>query len=448
MVFNLLVNRKKSGGYTGKVIILLVVSVLTITGCGFIDVVKNGSIDEIRRAVRKGADVNEISGSGETPLTCAIQFNKKPFEAAQLLINAGANVNTSDAAWGTPLHCAVRMSDIEVSIKLIQLLLDHGAEINSPMGYGKITPLMLASGGTKNFIIAELLIKKGADIHAKDSKRETPLHYAAAINGNSKIIELLILNGADVNAGSPSFTPLHRAAYMGAAENILVLIRNNASINIKDITSEAKTPLELAIDSKQFSAARLLIENGADINTQSYYNYQPFRYRNNTQSYMSKLVNVDLNTIRFERMTPLHRAVSHNNISMVDYLLSKGAKTDIDAHFGGFALDFALFLNYYDIADLLVKNKARSLYADLYLNEAIEAKDLRKTGLLLNIGANIKRKDYNDNTPLHTASKAGYIQIIKLLLTHGADKTVKNRQGKTPADLAADEEIKNILSIK
>jgi len=270
-----------------KIIILLLISVFTITGCGFIDVVKNGSIDEIGRAVRKGADVNEISGSGETPLTCAIQFNKRPFEAAQLLINAGANVNISDATWGTPLHCAARMSDNEEAIKLIQLLLDHGADINSKMGYGKLTPLMLVSGGAKNLKIAELLIQKGADINAKDSKRETALHYAAGIKGNSKIIELLIRQGADVNSGAPSFTPLHRAAYMGAADNIKILIINNASVNIKDITSEAKTPLELAMDSKQFDAARELIENGADINTQSYYNYQPFRYRNNTQSYMS-----------------------------------------------------------------------------------------------------------------------------------------------------------------
>ncbi len=428
-----------------KIIILLLISVSTITGCGFIDVVKNGSIDEIGRAVRKGADVNEISGSGETPLTCAIQFNKKPFEAAELLINAGANVNISDTTWGTPLHCAARMSENEEAIKLIQLLLDHGAEINSQMGYGKISPLMLVSGGAKNFRIVELLLQKGADIHAKDSKRETALHYAAGIKENSRIIELLIRNGADVNAGAPSFTPLHRAAYMGAADNIPVLIRNNASINIQDITSESKTPLELAIDARQFTAARELIENGADINTQSYYNYQPFRYRNNTQSYMSKLVNVDLNTIQFERMTPLHRAVTHNNISMVEYLIGKGARTDIDAHFGGFALDFALFLNYYDIADLLVKHKARSLYADLYLNEAIEAKDLRKTVILLNIGADIKRKDYNDDTPLHTAAKTGDIQIIKHLLKYGADKTVKNCQSKIPADLTADEEIRNLL---
>jgi len=211
---------------------------------------------------------------------------------------------------------------------------------------------------------------------------------------------------------------------------------------------KSKTPLETAVDSKNFDAARILIEYGADINTQSYYNYQPFRYRNNTQTYAQKLVQVDLNTIRFERMTPLHRAVTLNNISFVEYLLNKGAKPDIDAHFGGYPLDFALFLNYYDIAEMLVRYKAPSLFADLYLGDAIKNKDITKTGLLLRIGADIKRKDYLDNTPLHIASKSGDVEIVKLLLKYKADRSAKNHDGKTPADIAANEEVKSLLIVK
>ncbi|PKL16549.1 MAG: hypothetical protein CVV49_15705 [Spirochaetae bacterium HGW-Spirochaetae-5] len=77
MTSNSLLNRKTPFKHIRRIIIILIIFVLTITGCGFIDIVKNGSIDEIRSAVRKGADINQISSSGETPLTCAIQFNKK-----------------------------------------------------------------------------------------------------------------------------------------------------------------------------------------------------------------------------------------------------------------------------------------------------------------------------------------------------------------------------------
>lgn len=420
-------------------------SAVFIYGCSFSDVVKDGTPGEISIAIKKGADVNEKTGTGETPLICAIRYNKNPYETAMLLIESGADVNGTDSIGTTPLHAAVIIPDGDQALKLIRTLIERGAKVNVHGSYDSVTPLMPASTRSKDYQIAEFLISKGADVKAENIRKETALHYAASINNNTKIIELLIKNGADVNAGTPSFTPLHRAAYMGASANIAILIRNGASINVKGNLSDSKTALETAIDGKQFETARMLAENGADINTESYYNYQPFRYRNNRQTYTQKLVQVDLDTIRFERMTPLHRAVTHNNLPFVEYLLSRGAKTDKDAHFGGFPLDFALFLNYYDIAEVLVKYKAGSLYADLYLSEAIEAEDLRKTELLLRIGADLKRKDYKDDTPLHTAAETGNVEIIKLLLKHGADKTAKNRNGKTPADAAVNEEVRSLL---
>ncbi len=418
---------------------------LALSSCRFTEVVKDGSIPEISGAIKKGADINGKSDDGETPLICAIRYNKKPYEAAMLLIDSGADVNAADDTGYTPIHCAVILSDRDHSVMLLSELLKRGAKPDVHGGYDRITPLMIASKRKNDIQIAEFLIQNGADVKAADSRGETVLHHASMINGNKNIINLLIKHGADVNAGSPSYTPLHRAAYMGASDNIAVLISNGAAVNVKGNVSDSKTPLEMAVDSKNFEAARILIENGADINTVSYYNYQPFRYRNYKQSYLNKLTHVDVNTIRFERMTPLHRAVTHNNLQFVEYLLSKGAKTDIDAHFGGFALDFALFLNYYDISETLVKHKARSLYADLYLPEAIETGDYRKAELLLRIGADIKRKDYIDETPLHIASKTGDIEIIRLLLKYGADKTAKNREGKTPADLAGSDEAKDLL---
>jgi ankyrin repeat protein len=421
---------------------------LPLVGCRFIDVVKDGTPAEISLAVKKGADLNGKSSSGETPLICAIRYNKNPLDAALILIDAGADVNGSDDSGSTPLLCAVRISDPDKAFKLAEKLLEHKAEVNARGEFDRISPLMAAASVTGGYRVTELLLKNGADVNLQDVKRETALHYAASINGNTANIELLLKHGADVNAGSPSFTPLHRASYMGASENIRTLLRYNAAINIRGNLSESKTPLETAVDSKNFDAARILVENGADLNTQSYYNYQPFRYRNNTQTYTQKLVQVDLNTIRFERMTPLHRAVTHNNISFVEYLLKKGAGLNIDAHFGGYPLDFALFLNYYDIAEMLLKYKAPSLFADLYLADAIENRDSTKTDLLLRIGADIKRKDYLDNTPLHIASKNGDAEIIKLLLKYQADRTAKNREGKTPADVAINEETRSLLIVK
>lgn len=41
-----------------------------------------------------------------------------------------------------------------------------------------------------------------------------------------------------------------------------------------------------------------------------------------------------------------------------------------------------------------------------------------------------------DNTALHWAAMRGHVEIVKLLLSYGADRTAQNAQGRTAMDLA------------
>ena len=66
---------------------------------------------------------------------------------------------------------------------------------------------------------------------------------------------------------------------------------------------------------------------------------------------------------------------------------------------------------------------------------------------MLSYGADVNAKNNNGNTPLHLASRKGHTEIVKLLLEHGADANVKNNDGETAFDWASYEGHTEIVKL-
>jgi ankyrin repeat protein len=101
---------------------------------------------------------------GMTPLILAIRRQSLPMVRA--LLDAGADVNDRNLYDRTALHYAAERAES----KVIELLLDHGAEPN-PVDYEGATPLALAlKGGAQPDVIQLLRDRGGVSNPADDPK--------------------------------------------------------------------------------------------------------------------------------------------------------------------------------------------------------------------------------------------------------------------------------------
>ncbi|KAI8494129.1 hypothetical protein Bbelb_284760 [Branchiostoma belcheri] len=60
--------------------------------------------------------------------------------------------------------------------------------------------------------------------------------------------------------------------------------------------------------------------------------------------------------------------------------------------------------------------------------------------VLLTAGAFVNARDELEETPLHEAARQGHPKCAEILLQHGADTGLRNKDGRTVEDIAADED--------
>ncbi len=111
--------------------------------------------------------------------------------------------------------------------------------------------------------IVKMLISRGADTRkaSDNSFHVAPVHSATAAS-DEYTAELLIKNGADVNARQMgAVTALHSAAHKGDIQMMTLLIHAGADVNAKMDTGQ--TPLVMAEEGDFSEAASLLKKYGA-----------------------------------------------------------------------------------------------------------------------------------------------------------------------------------------
>jgi ankyrin repeat protein len=155
------------------------------------------------------------------------------------------------------------------------------------------------------------LVDTGIDLSANNKLGETPL-YVAAEKGQLEIAKRLIAKGADAKALTPNGeSVLHAAAMIESTSLMTALIEAGADKN--SANNDGETPLHWAAMTGTFLAVKALADAGADLDVQDV-----------------RLAN-----------TALHAAVSHDDIALIHYLISKNVRTDLRNNAGLTPLELA-----------------------------------------------------------------------------------------------------------
>ena len=202
---------------------------------------------------------------------------------------------------------------------------------------------------------------------------------------------------------------IHFASMKGYPIIVASLIKNGVVVESKG--KQNQTPLNLALEYENLEVAKILIQNGANVN--SYHLME----------------------------TPLHRAARLGKVEVAKFLLKKGAVQSLNSLITKTPLYMACEEGHLEVAKLLIQcganvNKPWNP-TPLYIACKKDHFDLVK--LLLDSGARTDFRDKDLYTPLHIVSKSGNFELAKLLIRGGADVIINHQYGgsSTPLHIAS-----------
>jgi uncharacterized protein len=423
------------------VVALLSAASLSAAGSELADAVMRGNKAAVRSLLERKVDVNAPQVDGTTALHWAVRADD--LETTDLLVRAGANVSARNRAGVMPLELAA----INGNPAILERLIKAGADVSSPLNSSGDTALMMASRSGRAGAVKALL-DHGAQINAKETWADTTALMWAVSEGNHDVVKLLIDRGADANARTkfvPSatgrgfegatpvaakadqapeqnagglLTPLMFAAREGDLESARMLVAAGAQVNAVD--GDGKDALGLAIFNGSYEVASFLIDQHADVN------------RADAQKFTPLFWAVDRRNMETAPNFPW--VVTTDPLPLIRKLLDAGA-------------DVNFVVNNTPRARMR-DGSPRIVFATALMRAAFSG-DIELVKLLLAHGADPKVISKDSETTLMAACGTGFIpgyskgrtpaerlEVVKLLIELGQDVNAADDYGITPLMVA------------
>lgn len=373
-------------------------------------------------------DINHPIRKNETPLFTAVE--RRHATIVEMLLEAGADPNFQGSKPGADLLSQAIKSKRQ---DIAQLLLCKNFSIKNSQDLDHPIPPSLAEGRT----IPQARVRLELDV----AKLNQDVLLEAARNRQPIVLKLLIEKGLKAKSTKGHNSPLYAAVAVSDEFCVKVLLENGADVNteISSRTGDVdlgRTLLHDAISIGNKAVVLLLLEGGANIDPRGC-DLSPLQLalRTGAESISRTLVEkgAKINITDDLGHTALHIAAHKGYLELVKMIVGLRADIDCEDYQGRTPMFLACESRSYAVAAFLFNQGARLPESDAGSNIPFYTEDEHGhvEQLLQLSGDDIDVKDAIGQTPLFEACRLGALDIARLLLERGASATVTDNQGQT-----------------
>ncbi|KAH9877542.1 hypothetical protein IAQ61_002909 [Plenodomus lingam] len=336
------------------------------------------------------------------------------FNLTTLLAETLAKADFEEAKKGRALFWAARMS----SLGSIRVLLHHGTDSNST-GVDQDTPLTISAQYGHLDALKLLLSASQIDISLPGRSGRSALSFAAG-NGHLDIVEALLENGAfrPDEQDHTHWTPLFWAV-LGDHASIVQSLLKQPAIDINHVDKAGRSALSWAAGEGSVRVLKVLLRHPS----------------------------VDLNLADAKGRSPLSWAAGNGQREVVSILMhTKGIDKASKDHDLRNAISWACQGGHTNTLRILLNNNCGGeddvdidSWTPLLWALFIQSPKTVET-LLSTRRVQIDRQDDVGRTALMWAASYGYLDVVQLLVSWGANLHITNQKGQTAADVAKSQE--------
>lgn len=318
--------------------------------------------------------------------------------------------STAGVKGHTPLHIACSRAHLRSDTAYLEALLaDPSTNVNAVDSNGRTALHAALSGPTNDRLppsgqanllaCVRVLLRAGADVHARTARGETALHLGAHLS--KEIVDELLAAGADAKAVTlQGYNALSYAFRTAQVDVIRTLLAAGASPNVSSLRNEALIWSALAAP----ECLTALADAGADTT--------PLHLRGRRDGATLLFTVVSVQTLRV--LLSLGLDVNARDNTGCTALFSQLQSPDAVRLF----IEAGINVNAQDA-------RGNTVLHHLTRDYPRSAPPMHLLDALLDAGADINVKDKYNNTPLMEARKTGRMELVEHLITRGKCEKIR-----------------------